>query len=77
MKNKKAAFDFSSSLAELAKINEWFAGENTDLDEGLSQFKRGMTLIKDCRTRLKKVENEFREVRARYEDKPPEDTTEE
>lgn len=53
---------FKDMLAELDEINNWFQNEDIDLDEGLKKLKRGKDLIKDCRKRLKSVENEFEDI---------------
>lgn len=66
---KKSSFNFTKSLQELEEINGWFEQEDIDLDAGLSKFKRGLAIIKDCRAHLKEVENEFHEVRTQYEEK--------
>lgn len=58
----------SSSLNRLRAIVEWFEGqEEVDIEEGLRKVKEGSSLIKDLRTKLKKVENEFEEIRKELE----------
>lgn len=59
--------DFTQTIKELEEINQWFQNEDINLDEGLAKFRRGMDLIKKCRDRLKQVENEFIEIKRKYE----------
>ena len=56
-------FNFSEAMKELEAINTWFQNEDIDLEEGLEKLRRGQELIKNCQQRLKKVENEFVEIR--------------
>jgi len=60
-------FDFTSAIAELEEINRWFQGEDIDIDEGIAKFRRGLELIKKCKERLKKAENEFVEIKKEFE----------
>lgn len=59
-------FDFKKSIAELEEINRWFQEEEVDLDEGLKRLKKGKDLIKQCRERLKSVENEFIKIKEEF-----------
>lgn len=56
-------FDFAKAIKEIEGINEWFQDEDVNLDEGLTKFRRGLELIRKCKTKLKKVENEFIEIK--------------
>lgn len=52
------------SLKKLEKIAEWFESqEEIDVEQGLEKVKEGARLIKISKERLKKVENEFEEVK--------------
>ncbi len=54
----------SSSLKKLEQIVGWFdAQEEVDVEEGLKRVKDGVALLKELKARLKKVENEFEEVK--------------
>ena len=54
----------SSSLKKLEQIVGWFdAQEEVDVEEGLKRVKDGVALLKELKMRLKKVENEFEEVK--------------
>jgi exodeoxyribonuclease VII small subunit len=64
MKEKK--FNFSKAYEEIEKINEWFKGENIDLDEALKKYERGMELISKCKQRLQEVENKFQEIKNKF-----------
>lgn len=59
----KEKFNFKEAIEEVEKINEWFQGEEIDLDEALQKYKRGMVLIKKCKERLKRAENRFKEIK--------------
>jgi exodeoxyribonuclease VII small subunit len=56
-------FHFSKAMAELAEINTWFQSQDIDLEEGLKKLKRGQEIIKQCRDRLKNIENEFTQIK--------------
>lgn len=54
----------SESLKRLEEIAKWFEmQEEIDVEEGLKKVKEGARLIKISKERLKKVENEFEEVK--------------
>ena len=56
--------DLNIAIAELRAIAAWFeAQEEVDVELGLQKIKEGAVLIKDCRARLKSLENSFEEVR--------------
>lgn len=65
--NDDQKFDFSKAIKELEEINHWFQSEDIDLDEGLAKFRRGLALIKQCKMRIKRVENEFTEIKREFE----------
>jgi len=56
--------NLSESLRKLEKIVEWFEEQSeVDVEKGLEKVKEGARLIKISKERLKKVENEFEEVK--------------
>lgn len=56
--------NLSESLKKLEEIAKWFESqEEVDVEEGLKKVKEGVQLIKISKERLKKVENEFEEVK--------------
>lgn len=55
--------DFVKVLKELEEINQWFQGDNIDLEEGLEKLKRGTELIKKAKERLNNVENQFTNIK--------------
>lgn len=62
--NNAGEKDLNAAIAELRSIAAWFeAQEEVDVELGLQKIKEGAVLIKDCRTRLKSLENSFEEVR--------------
>ena len=63
------SFDFSKAYDKIEEINEWFQGEDIDLDKALKKYKEGMDLIQKCKKRLEETENEFEEIKKEYEEK--------
>ncbi|PIR06240.1 exodeoxyribonuclease VII small subunit [Candidatus Jorgensenbacteria bacterium CG11_big_fil_rev_8_21_14_0_20_38_23] len=59
-------FNFTKAYQEIEGINEWFQGEEMDLDEALRKYERGMELINKCKDRLKESENKFEEIKKKY-----------
>lgn len=67
MKNMKKT-NLSKSLQELENIVNWFESEGEiDVEKGLEKVKDGVALIKISKERLKKVENEFKEMKKELE----------
>lgn len=64
--SEDAKLDFAKAVSEVEEINQWFQNEDVDLDRGLAKFRRGLELIKKCKTRLKQVENEFTEIKKEF-----------
>lgn len=61
--------NLSQSLKKLEEINEWFnSQEEIDVEKGLEKVREGVRLIKDSRTRLAEVENEFEDIKKELED---------
>lgn len=61
--------NLTQSLKKLEEIVEWFEQqEEIDVEKGLEKVKEGVKLIKASRERLKKVENEFEEVKKELEE---------
>lgn len=51
-------------LTKLQAMVDWFEKqEEVDVEQGLAKVKEGAELIKQLKTRLKSVENEFKEIR--------------
>lgn len=59
-------FNFTKAYEEIEEINEWFQGEDIDLEEALKKYERGMDLINKCRKRLEEAENKFEEIKKKY-----------
>ena len=56
--------NLSESLKKVQAIITWFdEQEEVDVEKGLEKIKEGTVLIKESRTRLKKIENEFEVVK--------------
>ncbi len=64
---KKAGL--SESLKKLEEISAWFdQQEEIDLEAGLLKVREGARLIKESRSKLKDIENEFEEIKAGMDD---------
>lgn len=59
-------FNFSESMRQINEINDWFQGEDLDLEEALTKLKQGKELIAKCKERLSDIENEFKELRVDF-----------
>ena len=54
----------SESLKKLEAITEWFERQETvDVEIALEKVKEGVVLIRESKTRLREVENEFEIVK--------------
>ena len=60
----------SESLKKLEAITEWFERQETvDVEIALEKVKEGVVLIRESKTRLREVENEFEIVKKGLEKK--------
>lgn len=65
---KETKNNLSESLKKLEQISAWFdEQEEIDLEKGLEQVREGAKLIKESRSKLKNIENEFEEIRVEME----------
>lgn len=65
---KEAKNNLSDMLKKLEQISAWFdEQEEIDLEKGLLKVKEGAKLIKESRSQLKNIENEFDEIKAEIE----------
>jgi len=63
MTPKPGKINLTQSLKELNDIVEWFAQqEDVDVEAGLVKVREATALIKDSKTRLAEVQNEFKEI---------------
>ena len=61
---EKEKFSIKNSLKKLEAIIGWFESrEEMDVEVGLEKVKEGAAIIKESRKKLKKLENEFEEVK--------------
>ena len=61
--------NLSKNLEKLAGIASWFEEqEEIDIEEGLSKVKEASVLIKESRSRLQDIENEFQEIKKDIEE---------
>ncbi|MBP9697951.1 MAG: exodeoxyribonuclease VII small subunit [Candidatus Moranbacteria bacterium] len=59
-----AKANLGESLKKIQEIIAWFDDqEEVDVEKGLEKIKEGTVLIKESRTRLKEIENEFEVVK--------------
>lgn len=62
--NPKEKENISESLHKLEDIVAWFETQKeVDVEEGLKRVKDGAALVKELKEKLKKVENEFEEIK--------------
>jgi len=63
MTTKKSEMNLTEALTELQNIVTWFDGQdNVDVEQGLEKVRAAAVLIKNSKTRLAHIENEFREI---------------
>lgn len=63
MAGKKTEGNLTASLTELTAIVNWFdEQEQVDVEQGLEKVKAAAKLIKESKTRLAHIENEFKEI---------------
>ncbi len=61
--NTDDTVNLTQSLQELEGIVEWFdEQEEVDVEQGLTKVKAAAKLIKDSKSRLAAIENEFAEI---------------
>ncbi len=61
--------NLSESLKRLGEIVAWFDKQDeVDVEKGLEKVREGAALIKQSRTRLAEVENEFQELKKEMEE---------
>ncbi len=66
---KDEARTIKDSLKKLQAIATWFdEQEEVDVELGLKKVKDGTALIKELKSKLKHVENEFTEIKKELED---------
>ncbi len=60
--NKKN--NLSGNLKKLKEISSWFdSQEEVDVEEGLNKVKEAVEIIKESKSRLSEIENEFEKVK--------------
>ena len=62
-KKTETTINLTESLAQLSSIVKWFENEKEiDVELGLTKVREGADLIKACKSRLAKIENDFKEI---------------
>jgi exodeoxyribonuclease VII small subunit len=60
--------NLTQSLKKLEEIVKWFESQQeVDVEKGLEKVREGVALVKASKARLKKIENEFEEVKRELE----------
>jgi exonuclease VII small subunit len=63
----KQQLSIKEQLGQLEDIVKWFeVQKEVDVEKGLDKMKAGVVLIKQLKSRLKEVENEFEEIKKRF-----------
>ncbi|MDD4062467.1 MAG: hypothetical protein PHV25_01675 [Candidatus Pacebacteria bacterium] len=61
--------NLGDNLKKLAEISRWFdEREEINVEEGLKKVKEAALIIKESKSRLAEVENEFEEIKKSVED---------
>jgi len=64
MAKQKLSKNLNDNLKRLSEITDWFdKQEEVDVEAGLEKVKEAVQLIKASKERLKKIENEFEEIK--------------
>ncbi len=57
---------FAEAFQELEALTEWFEKGDTDLDESIVRFERGLELAKMCKDKLAEVENKVITLKKKF-----------
>lgn len=69
--------DLNKNLAALTEIADWFdAQKEIDVEEGLKKVKTAAGLIKESKSRLAQIENEFEVIKKEINEELAAETTE-
>jgi exonuclease VII small subunit len=61
--------DINQNFKKLNKIIDWFESqEEIDIELSLKKVKEALEIIKESKKRLKKIENEFEEIKKEIKD---------
>jgi exonuclease VII small subunit len=64
VKEKTTGENLNNNLKRLSEITEWFDNQQeVDVEQGLGMVREAVGLIKASKERLKKIENEFEEIK--------------
>ncbi len=64
---EKEKFNFTKAFQELEKIVQSFESEQSDLDEGLQKFERGLALAKQLKAKLQDVEQKIETIKQKFD----------
>lgn len=67
-KKESKEIDVAKGFTELEEIATWFERGEADLDKGLDQFERAMSIADALKKRLAQAENRVKEIKRKYEE---------
>lgn len=68
VKKSENKIDLATNIKDLRAIAKWFDDQaEVDVEEGLLKLKEGARIIKESRSRLADLENQFEEVKKELE----------
>ena len=59
--------DFAASLAELEAIATWFESDNSDIDQSMNKFERGMELASELKSYIESASNRVEKIKQRFD----------
>jgi exodeoxyribonuclease VII small subunit len=62
--SKKATKTFAERREELNQALAWFEGDNLDIDEAITRYKKAITLVEELEEYLENAENEIKKLSA-------------
>ena len=63
----KTPFNFTKSYEELERIVAEFETGNIDLERDLPKFEKGLKIAKECKDRLKELENQVKKIEKTFQ----------
>ncbi len=62
--SKKSTKTFAERREELNQALAWFEGDNLDIDEAITRYKKAITLVEELEEYLENAENEIKKLSA-------------
>lgn len=60
--SKKVIKTFAERREELNKALAWFEGDDLDIDEAITRYKKAITLVEELEEYLENAENEIKKL---------------